>query len=339
MQLTRKRAEKIVGDFSRQRILVVGDLMLDRFIFGAASRISPEAPVPVVHVKREQEMPGGSCNVGMNVKSLGGEALLCGLTGCDFHGRLLAEMLTDAGIGCDGVVADEGETTIVKTRIIAQRQQVARVDYENCDKINPALTEELCGRIGRLAASASGLVIEDYGKGVLRHEVVSAAIAAARSRGIPIGFDPKDKHDLDVRGVTVATPNRREMFAAAGRRDRSVAIPPLEDENLLAAGAELLRRWGPELLLTTLGADGMLLQSAGREPWHAPTRAREVFDVSGAGDTVVAVSVLSLAAGADYSEAAELANFAAGVVVGKLGTATTTPDELLDFMEWYDDSK
>jgi len=337
VQLTRDRARDIVGKFSGQRILVVGDMMLDRFIFGEASRISPEAPVPVVRVEREQEMPGGSCNVGMNVKSLGGEAFLCGLTGNDFHGRLLTELLANAGIGCDGVIADEGETTIVKTRIIAQRQQVARIDYEQCCNLKPELIEELCSRIGDLAASASGVVIEDYGKGVLQQEVVTAAIEAARARGIPIGFDPKDNHALNVRGVTVATPNRKEMFAAAGRRDADIALPPLEDGNLLAAGSELLERWGPDLLLTTLGADGMLLQSATGDPWHAPTRAREVFDVSGAGDTVVAVCVLALAAGADYHEAAELANFAAGVVVGKLGTATTTPDELLGFMEWYDD--
>jgi len=339
MDLDRRRFEEILANFAGQRILVVGDLMLDRFIFGEATRISPEAPVPVVHVRREEEMPGGSCNVGMNVRSLGGAAVLCGVIGDDLHGTVLHELLERAGIGCEGIVLEEGGVTIVKTRIIAQRQQVARVDYEDGGVFSEEIVGRICANVERLAAEADGIVIEDYGKGVVVQHVVQAAIDSARARDIPVGFDPKDSHELDVRGVTVATPNRKETFDAAGLRDRHLAVAPLENGDLLAAGQSLLERWGPELLMTTLGADGMLLQSAGAAPRHVPTRAREVFDVSGAGDTVVAATVLALAAGADHYEAAELANFAAGVVVGKLGTATTTPGELLDFMEWFEDGR
>lgn len=332
MDLKRDRAESIIGNFAAQRILVVGDIMLDRYIFGNADRISPEAPVPVVRVEREREVPGGASNVGLNIKTLGGEANLCGATGDDFHGRQLRELLYSAKIGVDGLIEQARHPTTVKTRIIAQRQQVVRVDHENGDGISAHTIDGICAKIRELAAEATGMIIEDYGKGVVRQRVVDAAIESARKQGIPIGFDPKNNHELDIHGVTIASPNRKETFDGAGIVDRHPTPTPLEDEDVLAASDVLFKKWGPRLLLTTLGADGMLLHTADQPARHVPTRAREVFDVSGAGDTVIAVSVLALASGANYYEAAELANFAAGLVVGKLGTATITPKELLEFI-------
>lgn len=306
--------------------------MLDRFIFGDSSRISPEAPVPVVHVSREQEMPGGACNVAMNVVSLGGRSRVCGTVGDDYHGGILQRLMAEAGLECEGVVVDSESTTTVKTRIIAQRQQVARVDYESLVELSEVVIGEVGSRIERLVGVSDAVVIEDYGKGVVNQRVVDAVISAAGRRGIPVGFDPKDNHELDVRGVTVATPNRKETFEAAGAVDRFSGEAPLQDRNLLQAAATLFGRWGPSTLMVTLGADGILLYTDEGDAVHVPTRAREVFDVSGAGDTVIAVFVSALAAGAEHYEAAELANFAAGVVVGKLGTAVTTPNELIEFM-------
>ena len=313
-------------------MLVVGDLMLDRFIFGDSSRISPEAPVPVVHVSHEQEMPGGACNVAMNVVSLGGGSRVCGTVGDDYHGRTLQRLMSDSGLDCEGVVVDRASATTVKTRIIAQRQQVARVDYESVANLSEPVIDEVGSKIEQLVDVSDAVVIEDYGKGVVNQRVVDAVIAAAARHGVPVGFDPKDNHELDVKGVTVATPNRKETFEAAGVLDRNPGLPPLENPNLLLAAETLFNRWGPSTLMVTLGSDGILLFAGDSESLHVPTRAREVFDVSGAGDTVIAVFVLALAAGAEHYEAAELANFAAGVVVGKLGTAVTTPDELIEFM-------
>jgi len=332
MELTSKRAAKIIENFGDQRILVIGDIMLDRYIFGDAQRISPEAPVPVVRVERESEVPGGASNVGLNISTLGGEVNLCGATGADLHGAQLRQLLATAKIGIDGVVEQDSHPTTVKTRIIAQRQQVVRVDHENGAGLASDTIDAICERIGKLAERATGIIIEDYGKGVVRQRVVDSAITAAQERDIPIGVDPKNNHELDIHGVTIATPNRKETFDGAGIPDRHPYPPPLEDEALLAASDVLFERWGPKLLMTTLGADGMLLHTAEGPVRHVPTRAREVFDVSGAGDTVIAVCVLALAAGASYYEAAELANFAAGLVVGKLGTATISQKELLGFI-------
>lgn len=332
MHLQPDRAEEIVRRFPEQRILVVGDIMLDRYIFGEAQRISPEAPVPVVKVSSESEVPGGSSNVGLNIATLGGHAALCGIIGDDFLANRLSVLLQESRLGIDGVLVKHGHPTTVKTRIIAQRQQVVRVDNENSDGLAKETVEELCQVLERMAGKATGIVIEDYGKGVVSQPIADAAIAAARKADIPIAFDPKNNHELNVKGVTVAAPNRKETFEASGIADRSGGLPPLEDDPLLLAGEKLYERWGPEMLITTLGDRGMLLHIAGESPLHVPTRAREVFDVSGAGDTVIGVCVLALAAGASHLEAAEIANFAAGVVVGKLGTASTTPDELLHFM-------
>jgi rfaE bifunctional protein kinase chain/domain len=333
MKLSFPRAKELLSRFHDLEISVVGDLMLDRYIHGQVDRISPEAPVPVVKVLREHSVPGGACNVALNIQALGGNARVCGVIGTCTLGQELLDHLRKAGVNVRAVLPDPRMTTIVKTRILAERQQMLRVDRENTDMEVVVDSDAFSQALASALDSVQGVILEDYGKGVLRQSVVSRVLAAAKSAGIPSGYDPKDNHELDVRGVTFATPNRKEAFHVAGVRDRSPDHPPLEDSNLLAAARRLRELWEPEHLMITLGPQGMLLLSGESPPVHANTRAREVFDVSGAGDTVIATATLALAAGASFREAAELANAAAGIVVAKLGTATTTPDELLAALE------
>jgi len=229
-------------------------------------------------------------------------------------------------------VIDEAIRTTVKTRVIAERQQVVRIDWEDSFEYSASSLSRLEQRLEEEIGASDGVILEDYGKGVIIQDVVDIAIAAARRKGVPIGLDPKDNHILNVEGITLATPNRKEAFSAAGVPETRPAGHPLEDAAVLKVGDILLDKWKPELLMITLGGDGMLLLQRGKKPIHVPTRAREVFDVSGAGDTVIATCVLACAAGASFVEAAEIANYAAGVVVGKLGTATCTPEELLASM-------
>ncbi len=330
MTLTRDRAQELLTAFGQQRILVVGDLMLDRYIYGLVRRISPEAPVPVVDVHEEKNMPGGASNVAWNIQSVGGHSVVGGTMGDDAAGNDLRRLLGEGGVSVSGVYTLPKARTTVKTRIIAERQQVVRVDWEDELSFTETDLASFRARLDQEVRSATGVIIEDYGKGVVCPSVVEAVIRAAASAGVPIGYDPKENHDLDVRGVTLATPNRREAYLAAGVPEpRHTAPAPLKDDGLLQVGRILLKKWGVQQLLITLGAQGMLLLEAGAPPRHIPTRAREVFDVSGAGDTVIALSLLALASGASFHEAAELANYAAGVVVAKLGTATCSPEELL----------
>jgi len=307
--------------------------MLDRYIYGQVSRISPEAPVPVVLVEREKYMPGGACNVSSNIRSLGGRATISGIAGADEAGEKLCGLLREEGVSSEGILSLTDRKTTLKTRIIADRQQVCRVDWD--DEREPAehQIKAFCDLVEREVGHATAVIIEDYGKGVVQQEIVDTVLRSAATSGIPTGFDPKDNHMLNVAGVTVATPNRREAFIGAGMPEGHPAVGPLDDDPLIMASEALLEKWSPELLLVTLGAQGMLLRSGASASRHVPTRAREVFDVSGAGDTVIAACVLALSAGATFEEAAELANYAAGVVVGKLGTATCTAEELLTHME------
>ncbi len=321
-------ARRRLAAFRGRRILVVGDLMLDRYVYGSVERISPEAPVPVVRVTRETLMPGGAGNVAWNLRAMGAEAAVAGFLGRDREGRELAALLRRRGVRLDAVMPAGDAPTTVKTRVVAERQQVVRVDRDAAPDLAPRERARFCRTVAAAAARSDGVILADYGKGALCQPVVDAALRAARAAGIPAGLDPKNP-DLRVAGITVVTPNRREAFHLAGRADPGAAAEPLRDAALLDAAGRVLRHWRPRHLLVTLGPQGMLLARAGAAPIHVPTRAREVFDVSGAGDTVIAVCVLALAAGADIVEAAELANYAAGVVVGKMGTATCSPAELL----------
>jgi len=318
-----------MGEFKKRRVIVVGDLMIDRYIVGSVSRISPEAPVPVVHVHSEKAVPGGASNVALNVRSLGGLATVAGVIGADADGRELSVLLDARGVSMAAAVTDTSIRTTVKTRVIAERQQVVRIDWEDRFAFSTGTLAEFERKLHAEIKNADGVIIEDYGKGVIIQDVVDIVLGAAKARNIPVGLDPKENHELQVEGITLATPNRKEAFSAAGIPETRPAAHPLADQELLSVGRILLDKWKPELLMITLGAHGMLLLEKGKAPVHVPTRAREVFDVSGAGDTVIATCVLARAAGASFVEAAEIANYAAGVVVGKIGTATCSPEELL----------
>jgi len=325
--LSKARVEALLAGFARVKVLVVGDLMLDRYVFGSVTRISPEAPVPVVHVTREESRPGGASNVALNIGALGGGSMVAGVIGADAAGDDLVQALVAAGINMDGVVKAPSVQTTVKTRVVAERQQVVRVDREMPPARFESAVESLCQGLPALVAAADAVVIEDYGKGVICQRVVDTVLAAARPGCVRVGFDPKDNNRLVLPWLTLATPNYREACFAAGLPET-----PLDDAGgsgtLREAGRILSARWGTELLMITLGAHGMYLLSKDGEARILPTVAREVFDVSGAGDTVIATALTALAAGASHAEAAELANHAAGVVVGKLGTAVCTPSEL-----------
>ncbi len=332
MKITVQRAKEVLQSAANKRILVVGDLMMDRFIYGSVSRISPEAPVPVVHVSHEKAMPGGACNVASNLLALGGKAAMAGIIGQDAVGDDLKKQLTDSGVTLNAIVETGEHPTCVKTRIVAERQQVVRVDREEYLQIPTEAMTAFSRLIEKEIEEADGVIIEDYGKGSVQQDVVDTVIKAAELKGIPVGYDPKDDHILKMEGVSVVTPNRKEAFGSAGIAEGKPCNNPLEDQALLEVGRVLDEKWKARHTLITLGPHGMLLLNQGDEAQHIPTRAREVFDVSGAGDTVIATYVLTLACGATYLEAAELSNFAAGVVVGKLGTATCTQKELIDYM-------
>ena len=332
MSISQKRAAALLRRFRRRRVLIVGDLMLDRYVYGTVERISPEAPVPVVKVLRETSMPGGASNVACNIRALGGQAAIAGMLGKDAAGVELRWLLehTDVDVECALMLA--GARTIVKERIIAERQQVVRVDFDHLTAWTSRQSEKFLVMLAIALREADGVIIEDYGKGAVTQPVVDLVLATAAKRGIPVGLDPKAGHEVNLQGITIATPNRHEAFAIAGLPDPGIRENPAADKALRRAGEILMEKWAAPHLIITLGAQGMLRIGRVRPPRHVPTRAREVFDVSGAGDTVIAACVTALAAGADFLESAELANIAAGVVVAKLGTASCTPEELLAHM-------
>ena len=324
------RIEELLTKMRDKRVLVVGDIMLDKYVVGDVERISPEAPVPVVHVRQEYERPGGSANVALNVQSLGGKGLLAGIMGRDSAGDDMLALLTQEKISVEGVVISDDVKTIVKTRVIAERQQIVRVDREDPAEAMQCMVPELCDVLEDMIATVDGVIIEDYGKGCITQKVINTIISAAAKADIPVGLDPKDNHDLDIPGITIATPNYKEACAAAGVRSELLNDQPETDAHLLEIGKILQERWQTELLAVTLGAHGMYLLTKDSAPVVIPTRAREVFDVSGAGDTVIATAVLALASGASHEEAASLANIAAGVVVAKLGTAPCLASEIME---------
>jgi len=327
-----EQAKTILKSFAGKRVLVVGDLMLDRYVIGVVNRISPEAPVPVVLVTSERGLTGGAANVALNIQSLGGRAVVAGVVGKDRAADELLASLTSSGIQSDGILTYDSVQTTVKTRVMADRQQIVRVDREDALEPSSDVLTDLCKRIAGLIGSVDGVIIEDYGKGVISQGVVDTVMSSCQGSRIPVGFDPKENETLRMTGITLATPNYKEACTAAGLKESIIREDPESDEILKAAGEILMRKWDPSLLIITLGAHGMYLVTKTESPRVIPTLAREVFDVSGAGDTVIASAFLSLVGGASYDEAASLANYAAGVVVGKLGTASCTPKELIEYI-------
>jgi D-glycero-beta-D-manno-heptose-7-phosphate kinase len=324
------RLGTIVAEFSTKRILVVGDVMLDEFIWGKVSRISPEAPVPVVNVTGESYYPGGAANVARNVREFTPHTMVMGRVGQDRYGCQLLELLAGCRIATAGVQQDSGAATTVKTRIIARNQQIVRVDREDRVPLTPEQENHALRFLEQVIADVDAVIVADYGKGFVTQHFADRLSEISRLAGCVLTVDPHPYTSIRWRGVTAAKPNRLEAFLAAGLPPADPVTPVLTDEALMEAGRRLIDRWQPEHLLITLGEHGMLLLSEGVEPRHIPTCARAVFDVSGAGDTAIAIFALALASRASAAEAAHLANLASGVVVGKLGTASLTPSELLD---------
>ena len=320
----------ILERFARQRILVVGDLMLDEFIWGKVSRISPEAPVPIVNVTGESYYPGGAANVARNLKEFTAHVAIMGLSGSDAAGDRLLNLLGSAGIDTRGVQRDAGFDTITKTRIIARNQQVVRVDRERKSTLSEAVAARAIEQLDGMIAGVDAVVVADYGKGFVTQSLADHLCRSSREHGKILTVDPHPHTSLNWRGVTAVKPNRLEAFLAAGMPPSEPVTPVLADEALLEVGRRLRERWEAQNLLITLGEHGMLLFAGDAPPTHTPTRAKEVFDVSGAGDTAISLLTLGLAAGATPAEAAELANRASGIAVGKLGTATVTLEELRD---------
>ncbi len=330
---TAERVKEITQKMADCRVLVAGDLMLDEFIWGRVSRISPEAPVPVVAVDRETFYPGGAANVARNLREFARHAAVLGLCGDDSAGERLRRLLESGGIETGAVVIRAGAPTTVKTRIIARTQQVVRVDRELVEPPGNAERLALLAALDRELARANAVILEDYGKGLLDASLADEIIRRARAVGCVVAVDPNAGNPLPWRGATVVKPNRHEAFAAAGMPWSEPSSHPLMDKPLLKAAEILLGKWDADQLLITLSELGMLLITKDGQRHHTPTRAREVFDVSGAGDTAISLYTLALCAGATPVEAAEIANHASGVVVGKLGTATLTPAELLASFE------
>ena len=323
-------------DFSAVSVLCVGDVMLDRYNYGAMERISPEAPVPVLRLTRTREMAGGVGNVASNILSLGGRAVLVGLVGQDAAGAALRAIVAGQGCVTDGLIASAARPTICKTRFIAAAQQVVRTDEESRLPLQPEEQRALIAAIDRHIDAASVLVLSDYGKGACAPAVLSHAIEAARRRGIAVFVDPKSDDFSRYRGATCITPNARELAAAAA--GLGAATDPGDDDEAAAVRAAhaVMRAAGADAILATRSEKGMVLVERDGAMLSVPARAREVFDVSGAGDTVIAAMALAYGAGHTLSQAVRIANAAAGVVVGKLGTATADIVEVMQELELLD---
>jgi len=314
--------KRVISNFRDKRILILGDLILDEFIWGDVSRISPEAPVPVVWAKNESFMPGGASNVANNLSSLGAKAYLVGVVGNDERAAILKGELEHKGVNTEGIVTDPQRPTVLKTRVIAHQQQVVRIDREKIDPIKDSVARKVMSFIERIIDDIEAVLIEDYGKGLITPKLLSSLIPLAKKKRKIIAVDPKEEHFSYYKGITLLTPNAHEASRAAGFEIK-------DKSSLKKAGSELLKKFKARVILITLGEDGMMVFEKDKPAKKIDTLAQEVFDVSGAGDTVVSAYTLSLVAGASAIQAAHIANCAAGIVVGKVGIAVVTEDELL----------
>lgn len=319
--------KSLLQKIAEKRVLVVGDVMLDHYIHGDATRISPEAPVPVVNVQRDRFVAGGAANVALNIRSLGAAAALCGLFGTDSAGADLEKILEKNTIAFPPAFRRPEVQTIIKSRVVVRNQQLCRIDRELPPAAYALTAPDVCAALEEEISRADAVIVSDYAKGAIDMALLEKLLPAAQARGALVSLDPKPRRRLPFEGIGLITPNRNEAIELAdiGNEISGNDFP----------AEEICRRiWEkhhPQMLVITLGADGMLLSREGKIEKLIPTYAREVFDVSGAGDTVIASLTLALAAGADLESAAHFANTAAGIVVGKFGTATVSPEEILAF--------
>jgi D-beta-D-heptose 7-phosphate kinase/D-beta-D-heptose 1-phosphate adenosyltransferase len=331
-----KNLKGIIKKFNKANILVVGDLILDEYIRGSVDRISPEAPVPVLWANKRTYVPGGSANVANNIRSLDGKVCLVGVTGKDKNSEILVSELRNRKINTSGVFIAPSRHTTLKTRIIAGHQQVVRVDWEHTDALPRELNHKIIRFIQKNIDDFDAIIIEDYGKGVINMYLLEELIALAHTHKKVITVDPKEEHFQYYRGVTSITPNRKELENAirnlkikdTANRFKINNDKLFTDKDIDAAAWQILEYLELDSILVTLGECGMQLFEKDGRLTHIPTVAQEVFDVSGAGDTVIGTFTLGLCCGASKLEAAHIANYAAGIVVGKVGTAVTTREEL-----------
>ncbi len=324
--MNQNRLQKYLENFPRSRVLVLGDVMVDEYVWGAVSRISPEAPVPVVAVRSESVRVGGAANVAANIRAMGGEARIIGVVGSDAPAERLIHELERAGVKGDSLVVDGTRPTTIKSRVVAGSQHVVRFDRESDAPLSPAVRARLMSEVRQALPDSDVLLISDYAKGVVSPPLIRGVLALAARAKTLVAVDPKVQHLPLFRGVAVVAPNHQEAAAAA-------RVLVRQEADLLRVGQILLKRLRAQAVLITRGEHGMSLFETGRPVAHIPTFAREVYDVTGAGDTVMAALSLALAAGASMYEAAVVANFAAGVVVGKRGTATVSQPELRSAMQ------
>ncbi|MEF3695504.1 MAG: D-glycero-beta-D-manno-heptose-7-phosphate kinase [Candidatus Cloacimonadota bacterium] len=309
--------------FSGKRILVIGDLMLDHYVWGEVKRISPEAPVPVLEAEKEEYRPGGAANVALNLKSLGAEPLLLGLIGADSAGEILQEALLSRGITASYLVRSPQRKTCLKTRMNAAGQQILRIDYEDSSVLSTD-EESLCLQaLNRALTEAEAVIIEDYNKGLLSPAFIGSVLQYCSLKALPVAVDPKYHNFFSYKAVDIFKPNYSELLAR-------LENAPLTEEEFLASAEAFRQKQGIKHLVVTRGAKGLIIFSPDSAPVQLPTYAREVFDVTGAGDTVISVLALAYVCGTDILEAARLANHAAGVVCGKKGTATANLQEIVD---------
>jgi rfaE bifunctional protein kinase chain/domain len=321
--MTESRIHQILDNFSGRRIAVIGDVMLDRYFRGTVSRISPEAPVPIVDIEEESEHPGGAANVGYNLVELGASPLLLGIIGNDRSGTHLRNLLGELGMSDEGLLVDPDRPTTVKTRVIATSQHIVRVDREKKGPIGGDVLQRLLGLLEDRIGSLDAVILQDYNKGVITRELIPEAVRIARAHGVPVHVDPKFENFFQYTGVTVFKPNRKEAEDALQQRLKS-------QEERHSGVQELLRRLESEYVILTLGSEGMMLARRDADPILVPTRALQVADVSGAGDTVIATLATAHAAGASMHEAVTIANYAAGIVCEQVGTVPVHHGELLD---------
>lgn len=318
--------EALLEKIHHLKVVVIGDLMLDHYIWGDTTRISPEAPVPVVNAIKDTYKAGGAANVALNITSLGAKAELCGWLGQDEPGERLMHIVGDAGVVIDPWFKKRELSTIVKTRVMVRNQQLCRIDRDGYPEAYAMTDPAILDFLKRRMEGAEAIILSDYAKGVIDQTLSDALIEHARKSGVFVAQDPKPRRQLRVVGVNLFTPNRAEALELSG-----ITLEPGQAFPADEVCKRIWEKYRPENLVITLGAEGMLLSKAGGCFKIIPTYAREVFDVSGAGDTVIAALTVALAAGAGLEEAAHFANTAAGVVVGKVGTATATPAEILNY--------
>jgi D-beta-D-heptose 7-phosphate kinase/D-beta-D-heptose 1-phosphate adenosyltransferase len=325
--VNRKRALEIIRNFSRSRVLVIGDIMVDHFIWGRVSRISPEAPVPVVEVQSDNFMLGGCANVLNNIFSLGGKVYATSVIGSDDMGEKLLGEFRKRHIDAEGIIAEANRPTTLKTRIVAHSQQVVRFDQESKKSIEPKSVEKIIKYVKKVMDVLDAIVISDYNKGVITKPLMEGIREAISGKGIPVCVDPKQNDFSLYQGFDIVTPNNYEAGRAAG-------IDIMDGQDIVRVGKMLLDEFNFRALLITRGEEGMSLFEKNGKIIHTafPAEAREVFDVTGAGDTVIGVFALCVASGATFKEAAALANYAAGIVVGKVGTAIISQDELREVL-------